>query len=56
MCGAYDNFDLYLGDGAIDPLLCPATDPSVLLAIPVQDFTPFHGEAAGGDWTLGTPQ
>ncbi|HXC49309.1 MAG TPA: lysyl oxidase family protein [Candidatus Limnocylindrales bacterium] len=51
ICGNADNFSLYLGDEAVDPLICPATDPSVL-RIPNQSFAPFMGENAAGNWTL----
>jgi cysteine-rich repeat protein len=50
-CASQDNFDAYLGDGAIDDFLCPATDPSVLRR-PSESFDAFHGENAGGQWTL----
>lgn len=51
MCGSSDDFGLYLGDEALGPLVCPATDASVL-RMPVQSFAPYVGEDAGGDWTL----
>ncbi|HEY2774366.1 MAG TPA: lysyl oxidase family protein [Candidatus Binatia bacterium] len=50
-CGSDDNFDLYLGDDAVDPFICPATDASALRP-PDQSMSAFDGEASGGDWTL----
>lgn len=50
-CANQDNFDLYLGDGALDPFICPATDGDVLRT-PDEDFSVFHGEEAAGAWTL----
>lgn len=50
-CGNADDFNLYLGDGAIDPFACPATDSSRLRP-PLESFDAFHGEQAGGNWTL----
>ena len=51
ICNSSDNFNLYLGDDALDPIVCPATDPSVLRT-PLETLTPFLGEEAVGDWTL----
>lgn len=51
ICGSFDNFSVYLGDGAIDALVCPPTEPTVLRT-PAESFAPFLGEGAGGDWTL----
>jgi cysteine-rich repeat protein len=51
ICGTADNFGLYLGDDAVGPLVCPATDASVL-RLPDQSFSPFNGQQAVGDWTL----
>jgi len=51
VCGLADDFDVYLGDDAVDPFVCPATDPSVLRQA-AESFSSFHGEGAGGDWTL----
>lgn len=50
-CNNKNDFDLYLGDGALDPFVCPATDAAVLRT-PEQSFAPFLGQASGGDWTL----
>jgi len=51
ICGSADDFDVYLGDDAIGPLVCPATDGSVLRQ-PEQSFSVFEGEEAAGEWTL----
>lgn len=51
VCGTQNNFDLYLGDNAIDPFVCPATDAAVLRD-PLESLSAFHGQEAGGDWTL----
>lgn len=50
-CEGNDDFDLYLGDGALDDFSCPASDGS-LLRRPLESFDAFHGEQAGGTWTL----
>lgn len=50
-CSADNDFDLYLGDGAVDPFVCPAVDAAVLRE-PAETFDAFHGEEAGGQWTL----
>jgi cysteine-rich repeat protein len=51
ICAGADNFGLYLGDDAVGPLVCPATDESVL-RLPKESFSLFNGEDAGGAWTL----
>lgn len=51
ICGTADNFNLYLGDDAVDPITCPATDASILRT-PLEDFAAFDGEPTGGNWTL----
>lgn len=51
ICGNDDDFGLYLGDDAVGPLVCPATDDSVLRT-PAESFAPFNGEEAAGNWTL----
>jgi cysteine-rich repeat protein len=51
ICAGADNFGLYLGDDAVGPLICPATDDSIL-RLPEESFSVFEGEDAGGIWTL----
>ncbi len=51
ICGPADDFGLYLGDDAVGPLVCPATDDS-LLRRPEESFSAFDGETAAGTWTL----
>jgi subtilisin-like proprotein convertase family protein len=51
ICAGADNFGLYLGDDAVGPLVCPATDGSIL-RMPEQSFSVFEGEDAAGIWTL----
>jgi cysteine-rich repeat protein len=51
VCAGADNFGLYLGDDAVGPLICPATDDSIL-RLPEQSFSVFEGEDAAGVWTL----
>jgi len=51
ICGTADNFNLYLGDDAVEPITCPATDASILRT-PLQNLAAFDDEASGGNWTL----
>ncbi len=51
VCAGNDNFGLYLGDDAVGPLVCPATDDSIL-RLPEESFSVFEGEDAAGTWTL----
>lgn len=51
VCGSADDFGLYLGDDAVGPLICPATDDTVL-RLPEESFSVFDGEPAAGIWTL----
>jgi len=51
ICAGADNFGVYLGDDAVGPLICPATDDSIL-RLPEETFSVFEGQDAAGTWTL----